>query len=87
VYRIGQVKETTFIRFVVKNSIDAALMSIKERKQLEIDEIMDSAKLKEKLSVKELMSLFGEVGEDEEGRAFIFADEDENEHLRIMREE
>lgn len=31
VYRIGQVQETKFLRLVVKNSIDAAMMATKER--------------------------------------------------------
>lgn len=88
VYRIGQTKETMLYRFVVKNTIDEAMMAIKEKKQIEIDDIMDLARVREKLSLKELMSLFGELDDDEEGgRPFIFAEEDENEHLRYMRDE
>ena len=87
VFRIGQEKETRMTRFVVMNTIDAAMMDIKERKQIEIDEVMSSSKGKEKLSVHDLMRLFGTIGEDEEGRAFIFAEgpnqPDDEEHLRL----
>ena len=76
-------------RFVVKNTIDCAMMAMKERKQIEIDEVMNSSKMREKLSVEDLMRLFGKVGEDDEGKPFIFADGpngyDEDEHLRVPR--
>jgi hypothetical protein len=46
---------------------------------------MDSSKLAERVDVKDLMRLFGEVGEDDEGLPFIFADEDQKaEHLRVL---
>lgn len=73
-------------RLVVKNTIDAALVAIKERKQMEIDEVMDDSKRREKLSVHDLLRLFGPVGEDEEGKPFIFADGNDEggpEHLRL----
>lgn len=65
---------------------------MKERKQIEIDEVMEdsSAKRKGLPSVADLMKLFGSVGEDGEGRPFIFAsgsgdqyDEGDPEHLRL----
>ena len=59
------------------------MMAVKERKQREIDEVMDDARQKERPSVQELMRLFGKVGEDGEGKPFIFADDDEDEHLRV----
>lgn len=61
-------------RFVVENTIDAAMMEMKERKELEIDTVMENPRLKEKLSVEELMRMFGEVRTDEGGRPFIFAE-------------
>ncbi|KAF2772880.1 P-loop containing nucleoside triphosphate hydrolase protein [Teratosphaeria nubilosa] len=85
VYRIGQQKETRMTRFVIKNSIDAAMMAMQERKQIEIDEVMNDAKKADKLTVNDLMRLFGEVREID-GKAFIFADVDETnteEHLRL----
>jgi len=71
VFRIGQDRTTVMLRLVVKNSMDEALMAIKKRKQKEIDEVME---LKGKLNPLELLRLFGEVGEDEEGHPFIFPD-------------
>ena len=74
VFRIGQQKTTSLTRFVCRNTIDEAMMQVKERKQIEIDELMNNSKLREKLTVEDLMRLFGKVEEDEEGRPFIFAD-------------
>jgi hypothetical protein len=59
---------------VARNTIDEAMMQVKERKQIEIDELMNNSKLRENLTVIDLMRLFGKVEEDEEGRPFIFAD-------------
>ena len=76
VFRIGQQKETQMLRIVVKNSIDAAMQSVKDRKQVDIDALMnDRAKRNEKPSVTDLMRLFGELGQDEEGNPFIFGEE------------
>ena len=85
VFRIGQDQPTALTRIVVKNSIDAAMMAMKERKQAEINEVMNDSKRKESLSVHDLMRLFGPVGEDGEGRPFIFPSQEamESEHLRL----
>ena len=82
-YRIGQEKETTLVKLIVKNSIDEAMVAVKERKQIEIDDVMNSGKMKQKLTVSDLMRLFGDVHEDSDGIPFIFADEAEDEHLRL----
>ena len=55
VFRIGQQKETKMLRLCVQNSIDEHLMDMKERKNEEIDAVMDPSKLQEKLEVKDLM--------------------------------
>jgi hypothetical protein len=73
---IGQLKETKMTRLVIKNTIDQSMMDLKERKRMEIDEVMSAEKLKDKLSVTDLMQLFNPIGEDEEGMPFIFADEE-----------
>ncbi|KAK3684392.1 hypothetical protein LTR37_020327 [Vermiconidia calcicola] len=83
VFRIGQQKETRMTRVVVKNSIDAAMMSLKEKKNLEIDEVMSNSSKAKDISVVELMRLFGKTSEDEEGRPFIFVEDDGPEHLRV----
>ncbi|EME78733.1 uncharacterized protein MYCFIDRAFT_78429 [Pseudocercospora fijiensis CIRAD86] len=77
VFRIGQEFETRMTRFVVENSIDSAMMAMKERKEREIDEVMENPRLREHLSVEELLGLFGDVGRGEGGRAFVFAKETE----------
>ncbi|KAK6392827.1 hypothetical protein LTR65_002908 [Meristemomyces frigidus] len=74
VFRIGQQKETRMTRFVVKNTIDAAMMAMKERKQIDIDEVMDDGKRKHAPDVHDLMRLFGATGIDGDGRPFIFAE-------------
>ncbi|KAK5730742.1 hypothetical protein LTR15_000680 [Elasticomyces elasticus] len=85
VFRIGQTRETTFVRMVVKNTVDAAMMDMKERKQIEIDGAMDSKA--QDLPVSELLRLFGhEVRDDGDGKPFIWAQDDgagNQEHLRV----
>ncbi|EME40686.1 hypothetical protein DOTSEDRAFT_177817 [Dothistroma septosporum NZE10] len=79
VFRIGQTKETRMTRFVIRNSIDAAMMAVKDRKQVEIDAVMENSS-KQSLSVNDLMRLFGnKVGEDNDGRPFIFPDAEDDE--------
>lgn len=91
VFRIGQQKETQMTRFVIKNTIDAAMMAMKDRKDKEIEEVMDDAKRKKRPSIHDLMRLFGPVGEDGEGKPFIFADdqhdEGDPEHLRLANDD
>ncbi|KAI7238632.1 hypothetical protein KC330_g2487 [Hortaea werneckii] len=88
VFRIGQTKETEMIRFVVSNTIDSAMMAMKERKTEEIDQVMEEARKKDIPDVSELLRLFGEVGEDDEGHAFIFVDDPkENEPRHAESEE
>jgi SNF2 family DNA or RNA helicase len=78
VFRIGQEKETQLTRFCIKNTIDAAMFAVKERKMEEIERVMDQTKDNKFLNVAELMKLFGEVGEDEKGRPFIFPEHDDD---------
>jgi phosphoenolpyruvate carboxylase len=84
VYRIGQEKETQMERLVVKNSIDEAIISLQRAKQITIDAAIDPKK-KEKVSTKELLRLFGRVGKDQDGKPFIFAQEDSNENRPPLR--
>lgn len=52
---------------------------------------MNDARREEQLDIKDLMRLFGPLGEDDEGRAFIFPSGEEGdegqEHLRYARME
>ena len=67
VFRIGQ-KETTFMtRFCVKDTVDAQLIHMQERKQGEIDTVMeDDGDRVKKMTIKDLMRLFGPVKDDDE---------------------
>ncbi|KAI7223161.1 hypothetical protein KC333_g604 [Hortaea werneckii] len=87
VFRIGQTKETEMIRFVVSNTIDSAMMAMKERKTEEIDQVMEEARKKDIPDVSELLRLFGEVGEDDEGHAFIFVDDPKENEARHAESE
>jgi hypothetical protein len=70
---IGQVKETAMLKLCVKNTIDTAIAALQGSKQENIDAALDDSKRKEILDTSELLSLFGRVVEDEDGRPFIFA--------------
>jgi len=75
VFRIGQEKETFITRFVIKNTVDEKLQRLQEDKKETIDAaIGDDGKRQAKLSLTELMRLFGPV-QGEEGREFILVDD------------
>jgi SNF2 family DNA or RNA helicase len=44
VFRIGQEHETSLTRFVVENTVDQNMIEMQQRKQEEIDQVMDSKK-------------------------------------------
>lgn len=77
VYRIGQVEETSIVRFVVKNTVDETLENMQSTKDEAIETAMDDNKVLGKLSVQELMKIFGPVGEDENRKPFILIDKDD----------
>jgi hypothetical protein len=63
-------------RLVVKNTVDQAMMNLKERKRIEIDEVMASEKLSKTLDMTDLMRLFNPISTDDNDCPFILADED-----------
>ncbi|KAF2273008.1 uncharacterized protein EI97DRAFT_425181 [Westerdykella ornata] len=72
VFRIGQANPTFMTRFCVRNTVDERIISMQERKQAEIDEIMeDDGTRTKRLKLRDIMRLFGPVSEDSEGRPFI----------------
>ncbi|KAF1992922.1 hypothetical protein P154DRAFT_451550 [Amniculicola lignicola CBS 123094] len=79
VFRIGQTDTTFMSRFCVRNTVDQRIMEMQERKQEEIDEIMndDGAKFK-KLDDKDLLRLFGAIDMDEDGRPFIITNDSDS---------
>ncbi|OCL08694.1 hypothetical protein AOQ84DRAFT_35896 [Glonium stellatum] len=76
VFRYGQQQKTYMTRFCVKNTVDEKLIQMQEKKQAEIDDVMedDGTRLK-KLTLKELMRLFGPIREEEDGTPFILVDD------------
>jgi hypothetical protein len=64
-------------RLVIKGSIDEAIYALQGSKQEAIDAALDDSQRKERLSINDLMRLFGQVREDDQGNPFIFAHEDE----------
>ena len=78
VFRIGQEKNTKMTRMAVKGTIDEAILKLQAHKQVEIDEAIEGEPRK-KITEHELMRLFGNVGEDKDGKLFIFAEDVEDE--------
>ncbi|KAF1966007.1 hypothetical protein BU23DRAFT_545039 [Bimuria novae-zelandiae CBS 107.79] len=75
VFRFGQEEPTFLTRFCVKTSVDERLIEMQDIKQKHIDSVMedDGSKVK-KLSTRDLMRLFGNVGEDDQGNPYILID-------------
>ncbi|RMZ72733.1 hypothetical protein GMOD_00007755 [Pyrenophora seminiperda CCB06] len=73
VFRIGQDEKTFMSRLCVKNTVDARLVEMQEKKQEEIDLVMEEdGRVMKKMDTRALMRLFGDVEEDAEG--FILVD-------------
>ena len=88
VLRIGQEKHTHIRRFTIKNTIDDDLVLMQERKEKVIRHALDDdEKAPERLSVEELMRLFGEVREDENGKPFIWPHDGPGEDLVTSSED
>ncbi|KAG8628156.1 hypothetical protein KVT40_004029 [Elsinoe batatas] len=79
-YRIKQTQETHLLQLSVFNTIDDRIAEVKDRKQLQIDAFSNEKTLRQ-LSQREIMSLFGEVFEDDDGnmRYLMEGEEDEGE--------
>ena len=89
VYRIGQTQETFVTRIVVKETVDDKLLQMQQHKETVINDAIDDGKRTGKLSVKDLMRLFGTLSddtEDEDGPEFIIV-EDESESAMHLDEE
>ncbi|KIW01890.1 hypothetical protein, variant [Verruconis gallopava] len=71
VFRIGQDQQTSLTRLAVEHTVDQNIIEMQQRKQEEIDLVIDG-KPNRRLNIKELLELFGDdVGEDEDGQPFI----------------
>jgi len=76
VFRFGQTETTCLTRFCVKNTVDERLIQMQERKEKEIDSVMnaDAGAKTRKMKLRDLMRLFGNIRDDEYGRPFIMTD-------------
>lgn len=76
VFRIGQLQNTYMTRFAVRNTVDEAMINMQERKEEEIDEVINDVKGRRdnRLPMIEMLRLFGETREDTLGRPFILVD-------------
>lgn len=86
-YRRGQDKETAMTRLIAANTVDEQMVQMQQRKETEINGVMVSERLKKKLTLTELMGLFGKVGEDEQGRSFILVEEQKRRVERFGEED
>ena len=74
VFRIGQHKETYFMRTAVSNTVDDRLLKMQTDKTEIVGSAMrDDGRRVESLTIKELASLFGYVETDEAGNIHVVA--------------
>ncbi|GAW25077.1 putative DNA repair protein rad5 protein [Rosellinia necatrix] len=66
VFRIGQTKETHFLRIIAEDTIDNRIETIQENKAKNISAVVGPGKRK-KLSTEELARLFDYLETDEDG--------------------
>lgn len=76
VFRIGQESETFITRFVVKDTVDEQLQDMQNSKSKAIGEAIDNPTMLSKLSLHELMRLFGPVEIGDDRKPFILVDDD-----------
>ena len=82
-FRIGQESETFITRLVVKNTVDEKLQAMQDSKEEAIGAAIDDSKMLDKLSLTDLMRLFGPVQIGEDRKPFIMV-EDEAEFDSII---
>ncbi|PSK59285.1 hypothetical protein B9Z65_3609 [Elsinoe australis] len=82
-YRITQTQETHLLQLTVSGTVDERMEEIKANKQVNIDVFSNERGLRE-LSQREIMSLFGEVVENEEGNLRVDVDDDDEDEDEEM---
>ncbi|OAL54395.1 hypothetical protein IQ07DRAFT_558454 [Pyrenochaeta sp. DS3sAY3a] len=76
VFRIGQTLETSFSRLCVEDTVDSRMIKLQEKKQKEIDSVFeDNGDKVKNMNIRDLMRLFGNLDEDDDGRPFILVEE------------
>ena len=77
VFRIGQTSETFITRFIVNKSADEKLVEMQMKKNALISQAMDDKSIMSKLTVEDILRLFGEVKLDRNDKPFIDLEDDE----------
>ena len=72
---MGQTEETYITRFVVKDTIDDKLVTLQKQKDDTIFAAIDENRILDKLSITNLLRLFGPVDHRENGNPFILKDD------------
>ena len=76
VFRIGQTEETYLSRFVIKDTVDERLLQLQSKKDKIIGAAMDDRSVLSKLTIEDMLRLFGNVVHDQNSQPFIFTEED-----------
>ncbi|WQF85877.1 Putative helicase, Zinc finger, RING-type, Zinc finger, RING/FYVE/PHD-type [Colletotrichum destructivum] len=93
VYRIGQIKETHFVRFIVNTPIEQRMLQMQVSKILSIDAaLQDDKARKPKITLVDIASLLGRVVTNSDGLMHVVSDyddedEDDEDDLRSDAEE
>lgn len=66
VFRIGQTKETHFLRIIAQNTIDNRIEALQEKKLVNINIVLKPGK-RQNLTVEEVAGLFGRLKKFEDG--------------------
>ena len=77
IFRIGQESETFITRVVVNGSADSKLIDMQLRKDALIGQAMDDKSIMSKLTINDILRLFGEISFDKDSRPFIHLADDE----------
>ncbi|KAI1259752.1 SNF2 family N-terminal domain-containing protein [Xylariaceae sp. FL1019] len=75
VFRIGQSKETYFLRIITKNTIEIRMEAVQLRKKNNINQVLRASP--EQLSVEEFLSLFGRLEINAQGDFELVSEDDE----------
>ncbi|KAI0142739.1 SNF2 family N-terminal domain-containing protein [Xylariaceae sp. FL1272] len=75
VFRIGQSKETKFLRIITRNTIDNRIEALQDRKTNNINKVLAASP--EKLSVEEFLSLFGRLTRNAQGDFELVSEDEE----------
>lgn len=77
VFRIGQTSETFITRFIANKTVDEKLVEMQMKKNALISRAMDDKSIMSKLTVEDILRLFGEVKLDRNNKPFVDLDDDE----------